>query len=294
MTDMYIECPYCKKRLTYISGSHLKKHNKSKDDIKKEFNNMNLMSPGLLKKREILNIEKYGVKNISQLKEVKEKKENTSIKKYGTKHSLQSEIVKNKIKRTCLEKFGHEYMLSNKEIRVRITDSKMKKFLPKMKKILDELNLEFLDEQYLFAHHVHNYKCKNCGFLFKRNWNEIQQYGFRCPICNPRNWSCIPNELLTNYKEYRKRVNTITERSIKEKFTSEELVKRGRAGVDGAYHIDHIFSITEGFLHNIPFYIIGHSCNLRLIPWLENNKKHSKCDISMNELYRLVESSENK
>lgn len=56
------------------------------------------------------------------------------------------------------------------------------------------------------------------------------------------------------------------------------------------HHIDHIFSVSEGFRLNIPPEIIGHLCNLRMIHHLENVKKNSKSDIDQYELLRRYSS----
>ena len=52
--------------------------------------------------------QKYGVTNISQLKEIKDKKKQTTLKNYGVENPAQSSEIKNKMKETCLEKYGVE------------------------------------------------------------------------------------------------------------------------------------------------------------------------------------------
>lgn len=49
--------------------------------------------------------------------------------------------------------------------------------------------------------------------------------------------------------------------------------KRGRCGVDGAYQLDHIVSIEEGYQREIPAEEVGHIDNLRMIPWKTNREK---------------------
>ena len=60
--------------------------------------------------REVTNIKKYGVNNISQLNVIKNRKKKTSLKNYGVEHPSQNTQIKNKIKRTyletCLKKYG--------------------------------------------------------------------------------------------------------------------------------------------------------------------------------------------
>lgn len=49
--------------------------------------------------------------------------------------------------------------------------------------------------------------------------------------------------------------------------------KRGKAGVEGAYQLDHIIEISEGFVKGIDPKIIGDISNLQMITWEENNRK---------------------
>lgn len=50
--------------------------------------------------------------------------------------------------------------------------------------------------------------------------------------------------------------------------------KRGRCGVEGAYQIDHIRGIKDGYTAKTPPEEIAHISNLRMLPWAENLKKH--------------------
>lgn len=82
---------------------------------------------------------KYGVENISQLTEIKNKKRETTIKNYGVDHNSQSQIIKNKkvettfknfgvrhphqsqlirhkSKQTCVKNYGVEHPMQNSEI----------------------------------------------------------------------------------------------------------------------------------------------------------------------------------
>lgn len=52
------------------------------------------------------------------------------------------------------------------------------------------------------------------------------------------------------------------------------------------FHLDHIYSIHQGFKDNIPPYIIGHWTNLRLIPATENCSKGKRCDKTQEKLFK--------
>lgn len=62
------------------------------------------------------NIEKYGAENPQQNKEIKNKTEKTNLKKYGVRNTFQSEIIKDKIKKTNLKKYGVEYLSKDKNV----------------------------------------------------------------------------------------------------------------------------------------------------------------------------------
>lgn len=60
---------------------------------------------------------KYGVKNISQLEDIKNKKKETTLKNYGVEHNSQNQLIKDKKITTCLKNNGVEHPQQSKEIR---------------------------------------------------------------------------------------------------------------------------------------------------------------------------------
>lgn len=54
------------------------------------------------------------------------------------------------------------------------------------------------------------------------------------------------------------------------------------------YHIDHKYSIKQGFLNNVPIEIITHPCNLNMIWWKDNLEKQDRCDIDIKELFSNI------
>jgi glucan-binding YG repeat protein len=62
-------------------------------------------------------LEKYGVENPFQADEVKQKIKDTWLEKYGVEHPLQADEVKQKGRYTCLEKYGVEYALQADEVK---------------------------------------------------------------------------------------------------------------------------------------------------------------------------------
>ena len=126
---------------------------------------------------------KTGYKHQSQNPEVKIKKKKTSILNYGVDHHMKNENVKNKIKNTCIERYGVDNPLKNHNIYVKTFEKRNKYFYLKLLKILEYLNLELLDENYINNLYDHKWKCLKCGNVFIHKWDYIQQ-GYRCQICN--------------------------------------------------------------------------------------------------------------
>lgn len=73
------------------------------------------------------------------------------------------------------------------------------------------------------------------------------------------------------YREYKNKVLAVTKRQPI--YLLENFIKRGRSGIEGSYHLDHIYSIKQGYVNNIPEEVIGGIKNLRFIPYKDNLKK---------------------
>jgi hypothetical protein len=82
--------------------------------------------------------------------------------------------------------------------------------------------------------------------------------------------------------EYYNQVKLVTKKNWYEHFydINPNKLQRSRD-----LHLDHIYSICEGFKNNIQPEIIGHWTNLRLIPKIENSSKGSDCHKTLDQLY---------
>jgi hypothetical protein len=119
------------------------------------------------------------------------------------------------------------------------------------------------------------------GHIYNITWNNWSK-GKRCRRCyeeNKRNNALkylkgfklykylVLTETSDNYKRYKNAINPLN-------------IKRNKY-----YHLDHRFSITEGFKHNIPPYIIGSQHNLEIVPSRLNEQKGVNCSITKEELF---------
>ena len=63
--------------------------------------------------------------------------------------------------------------------------------------------------------------------------------------------------------------------------TLEHFDKRGRANINNeTYHLDHKYSIAQGYVDGMLPEVIGSLCNLEFIPCIDNIKKRHNCTIS--------------
>jgi len=83
------------------------------------------------------------------------------------------------------------------------------------------------------------------------------------------------------FKKYRRKVYYWTSKNDLTQL--ENYNKRGRVG----FHLDHKYSITEGFKNKVPPKVIGSIDNLEFICYTDNLSKGTKCSITLEKLYGL-------
>ena len=74
------------------------------------------------------NIQKYGVSNYTQTEEYKKRKQETCLDRYGTKNPLQNEKIKEKVANTCYIKYGTKCPAQNQEIKNKIRKTVEQKY----------------------------------------------------------------------------------------------------------------------------------------------------------------------
>jgi len=79
-----------------------------------------------------------------------------------------------------------------------------------------------------------------------------------------------------DFKKYRNRIAVQTNKTY-EMFKEEinpNNHPRGKAGIAGAYHLDHITTVRQGFDKGIPIEEMSSKENLQMLTWLENIQKY--------------------
>lgn len=82
--------------------------------------------------------------------------------------------------------------------------------------------------------------------------------------------------IYSNFRKYRNRIAVRT-RKVYEQFKHEinpMNLLLGKCGIDGAYQIDHIISVRQGFDQGISVEMISAKENLQILPWLDNVLKY--------------------
>lgn len=93
-------------------------------------------------------------------------------------------------------------------------------------------------------------------------------------------------DLLGNKEDYFIFVRALTEKNYNI-FLDAINPKRLKRGFKNN-HVDHKFSISEGFKKNINPFHIAHPCNLQMLKARDNKKKNSKCDHTYEELLEKI------
>lgn len=92
-------------------------------------------------------------------------------------------------------------------------------------------------------------------------------------------------EKLTEYRSYKKKVYRESRKWIKSHghlINYEYLSKTGHV-------IDHMLSVKDAFVHQIPINIVSHITNLKMLPVSVNARKGAKSSVSCTDLLSLIE-----
>jgi hypothetical protein len=174
--------------------------------------------------------------------------------------------------------------------RSRISEYEVKKtYIPfdTIQKSILESNYKLLSTEgdYMSANNRSQFKHKiicDIGHNLTTTWNNWSK-GKRCRICYEQKKFENAVKYKNGWERYSFLVWYYTEKSYKqyEDIINTKKLKRGKK-----YHLDHKYSIFEGFNSGVSPKIIGEFYNLEIITSHENLKKNKKCSITLNELLK--------
>lgn len=240
-------------------------------------------------------LEKYGVDNVSKLTDVKLKKIETCNINFGTDYPMQSDIVLEKSKNRVLELYGVDNISKLEETIIKIQNSynvidevtgKTKREIAQEKRkeyYKEKYNVEYFFQTEEFKEQYRNIMMKkyNVDNVFKSKY-------FRETMIENGYIKDIETTIL--FKDYSRKVRLLTKKTFNENY--DYLIDAYLRGDD--YHLDHIYSLYDGFNNDITPEIIASICNLQIIPREVNLKKQTNSWISKEELFRRYENISSK
>lgn len=153
-----------------------------------------------------------------------------------------------------------------------------------------------LTNQYINSKQKLKYMCPN-GHLAEIVWGGWQQ-GKRCWKCycieaslnklgnKHWNWKGYSEEDLKEISNYKAHVSQLTEqnyRRYRNVINPKDLPRKRNK-----YHLDHIYSIRDGFINNVEPSILAHPTNLRMLLYRDNIVKSSNSEITLDSLYLRI------
>lgn len=135
------------------------------------------------------------------------------------------------------------------------------------------------------------FKNVNCGHEFEAYPGNVIELETKCIVCGKQErtatitaWSKANSskwkETATEWQKYKAEVSSLTNQTYRthKKQINPNNLPRGKAGIKGAYHLDHIVPKRFCFDNNIPAHICADASNLQMIGWRENvgSRSHIK------------------
>lgn len=228
-------------------------------------------------------LERFGAENPYASEIIKEKIKKTNLEKYGVENALEAEEIKEKIKNTNLERYGAENPFASEEIKEKSKKTKLEKYGDENYANLEKARQTNL-ERYGVEHNFQREDVKQAIYEANQVYVSSQEfYDFRLKLRKEKGWGEF-RSATSDWEKYKFLVWESTNRN--DLTLLENYEKRGLAGVDGGYQLDHKVSIKFGFDNNIEPDIIGNINNIEFIPWEENLSKGSGCSITLEELIK--------
>lgn len=139
-----------------------------------------------------------------------------------------------------------------------------------------------------------------CGHIFTSLSKNLIGRGVTCPICaiesrtkilnkSSKDRSKEWNKTADTWQRYKSKVTKLSKISYKNnkhKINPNDL-PTGKAGTEGAYHLDHIVPVRYCFVNYIPEETCAHPDNLQMLGWLENIGSRDKLKEYVPEIFNL-------
>lgn len=275
----------CKNVYMKTCGDRLCISKKTQDENFRKYGSNNGIDNKKLKQ---LIIEKYGVENVSQIQSIKQKKIETCLKNFGVEHPMQSSVVMDKSKKTIMKLYGVDNISKVPEIieKIRQTTHIIDPLTGMTPYQLGRLKIKIrCIEKYgtEYYYQTEEFKNKYKKTMMSKygvdNYSKSKEFGEFLISSGLKH----DESTKTEWDKYRYSCMKYTRYSYtKYRNELEKIYPRGKD-----YHVDHIYSMSEGFKNKIDPKIIGSIVNLQILPSLINIKKQGDCWISIEELNKI-------
>ena len=142
--------------------------------------------PNVILTRKENNLVNWGVEETLSHPDIRKSIESTNLRIRGVKYPTQDPNVILTRDINNIKKIGATNYMKLDKYRNMFREREIKKYLPQLIKSLKKQNVEFVNQEYIGAHVLYNFKCLKCNHIFETSWFNIQQ-SYKCPKCYPRN-----------------------------------------------------------------------------------------------------------
>jgi hypothetical protein len=252
-TKVNCKCDYCGSLNQVIFKNYYKSTQEIKKYCCKKIECLN-------KKIIDINQIRYGVDNVFQLNETKEKSKETLFKNFGVKHQMFSQQIKDKIFETNINKYGYKSPSQNQKVKDKTVLTNLKKY-----------GVEHISQLESFQNIKRQKRLKNSKQI------------------NPN--------LMIDYSYYRHLVDLYTDRNRKKLYEmwngydyyDDEYIRDNNIICSNYPSIDHKISCYYGFINNIDPKIISEIDNLCITKMGLNSKKWNRNEIEFKEILKNEE-----
>jgi len=173
-----------------------------------------------------------------------------------------------KYKDTCLENFGTEFASQSKKFKKTVESTNIRKYgVDNPMKVT-----KFKD--------THRKSCMTKYGVDNPSKAQVVINKIKETRVSSGDW--ISDDSKSDLEKYRLAVKKITAKSYHDHYYKINPNNLTRSRYQ--YHVDHIFSVEEGFKQKVPAEVIGHWTNLRMLWHLDNSIKNTKCHTTLKQL----------
>ena len=151
-----------------------------------------------------------------------------------------------------------------------------------IKKYVKDYGYECLSDTYIYNNLKMKFKCSK-NHVYETTWMKFR-VGVRCPKCSLKGRTKYDETTLQELYSYREYVDRLSNKNYCKYYYLINPKKLKRSYTE--YHLDHIYSVIDGFENGILPQIIASPVNLRMLLAKGNISKNGSSDMTLDELLK--------